>query len=199
MNPSIRAGVVSALSRPADYLLHDIARFTHPDPPPKEAKSGSKSLKSSKTPKSRKTQDDSTNVDTKIETQQEEDTENSLKIIDPDICVLFSRYMEAGKTINAYDWYESFAQGLEVSRERIPIPIAPVKAGKGKSKTKAVDASVDANTNVVEDELWRRETFARFMWSLHELDMLGVLRWSGRGSGKKGAECAGKVVWVAPE
>lgn len=113
----------------------------------------------------------------------QEKAERSQAVIDPDICVLFSRYIEAGKTINVYDWYESFAQGLEISRERIPV-----KAGKGK-KPNAVD----------EDEQWRRETFGRFMWTLHELDMLGMLRWFGRGSGKKGAECAGKVVWVIPE
>jgi hypothetical protein len=175
--------------------LHDITRFTQPDPSPKENKPDPRSLKSSKTSKFRKTQDDSSNADTHTNTKEQEDAENSLKVIDPDICVLFSRYMEAGKTINVYDWYESFAQGLEASRERIPA--APEKAGKGKAKSKS--KTVDTDAKAVDEEVWRRETFARFMWSLHELDMLGMLRWSGRGSGKKGAECAGKVVWVTPE
>ncbi|KAG8754582.1 hypothetical protein FRC14_004934 [Serendipita sp. 396] len=31
---------------------------------------------------------------------------------DPDISILFSRYANAGRTINLYDWFESFAQGL---------------------------------------------------------------------------------------
>lgn len=99
-------------------------------------------------------------------------------VLDPDICILFDRYINAGKTINTYDWFESFAQGLDAAR--------PPKKGKANKYT------------AQEDEAWRRETYGRFMWAIHELDMLGFLRWSGRGTGKKGAECAGKVVWVAP-
>ncbi|KAG8769177.1 hypothetical protein FRB91_004292 [Serendipita sp. 411] len=49
------------------------------------------------------------------------------------------------------------------------------------------------------EETRKREYYARFMWSLHEMDMLGLVRWSGRGAGKKGAECVGKTVWITPE
>ena len=103
----------------------------------------------------------------------------SSNVMDPDICIIFDRYVNAGKTINVYDWFESFAQGLESSRL--------AKKGKVSKQT------------AKEDETWRRETYGRFMWSLHELDMLGFLRWTGRGTGKKGAECVGKSVWVIPD
>ena len=102
-------------------------------------------------------------------------------ITNPDICILFARYADAGRTINVYDWFESFVQGLEAIRSQS-------KASHGRLKGENEDS----------EEEWRREAYARFMWALHEMDMLGLLRWSGRGTGKKGAECTGKVVWVTP-
>lgn len=109
-------------------------------------------------------------------------------VVDPDICVLFSRYINAGRTINIYDWFESFMQGIENTR--------PKKLDKGKGKGKAKEGKSVATND---EEAWRREAYGRFMWTIHEMDILGLLRWTGRGTGKKGAECAGKVVWVAPD
>lgn len=111
--------------------------------------------------------------------------------MDPDVCVLFRRYVEAGKTINVYDWFETFAQALEGTR---PAKTKKKKKAKG-DKKRSVEEEGEGEG---EEEGWRREVYSRFMWSLHELDMLGFLRWTGRGTGKKGAECAGKVVWVNP-
>jgi hypothetical protein len=130
-------------------LLHDLSRYVKPP-----AKGKSKQIKVSQ-------------------------DIGSSNIMDPDICLIFNGYINAGKTINIYDWFESFAQGLESSR--------PTKKNKVSKQT------------AKEDETWRRETYGRFMWSLHELDMLGFLRWTGRGTGKKGGECAGKSVWINPD
>ncbi|CCA68371.1 hypothetical protein PIIN_02237 [Serendipita indica DSM 11827] len=106
----------------------------------------------------------------------QETTRRGGPVTNPDICILFARYADAGRTINVYDWFESFVQGLEAGRPQ-------------STKSKAEFS----------EEGWRREAYARFMWALHEMDMLGLLRWTGRGTGKKGAECTGKVVWVTPE
>jgi len=116
-------------------------------------------------------------------------------VVDPDICILFSRYANAGRTINVYDWFESFMQGVEATRPRVKKVDKPTGKGKGKGKGKARKEE-DREEG---EEAWRREVYGRFMWAVHEMDMLGVLRWTGRGTGKKGAECAGKVVWVVPE
>jgi origin recognition complex subunit 3 len=117
------------------------------------------------------------------------------RIIDPDICILFSRYMEAGKTINVYDWFESFSQGIDYSH----LNLGPKQRRKSKAKAGSKAAQQEEEEERKREEVQRRDAYGRFMWSLHELDMLGLLRWSGRGTGKKGAECAGKVVWVTPE
>jgi hypothetical protein len=114
-------------------------------------------------------------------------------VVDPDICILFSRYANAGRTINVYDWFESFLQGVEATRPR------KVDPPKGKGKGKGSKSTTIADREERAEEAWRREVYGRFMWAVHEMDMLGLLRWTGRGTGKKGAECAGKVVWVVPE
>ena len=90
--------------------------------------------------------------------------------------------MEAGRTINVYDWFEAFAVSLE---------------GRADDHIQDTDRAdmMDTHDERSKEER-RREVYARFMRSLHELDLLGTLRWSGRGTGKKGAECAAKVVWT---
>ena len=105
-----------------------------------------------------------------------------VRVHDPDTSRLFHLYMEAGRTINVYDWFEAFTVSLE-----------------GEANSRVLDADpTDKMATDVENrkEERRREAYARFMRSLHELDLLGVLRWTGRGTGKKGGECAAKVVWA---
>ncbi|KIM25045.1 hypothetical protein M408DRAFT_329848 [Serendipita vermifera MAFF 305830] len=153
LNPSVRSSVLTSLTHPGEYLLHDLR--------PRKA--------STKSPKKKREQEDTTN-----------------RTADPDICILFSRYINAGRTINVYDWFESFVQGIEATKPRKQEK----RSGKDKGKGKPVGNN---------EEVWRREVYARFMWAVHEMDMLGMLRWSGRGTGKKGAECAGKVVWITPD
>jgi len=98
--------------------------------------------------------------------------EDMVRISDPDTPRLFRLYTQAGRTINVYDWFEAFAVTLE---------------GDPNEDDQDVERSKEER---------RREAYARFMRSLHELDILGMLRWSGRGAGKKGGECAAKVVWA---
>ncbi|PVF98687.1 hypothetical protein CPB86DRAFT_784524 [Serendipita vermifera] len=119
----------------------------------------------------------------------------SRRVIDPDVCILFSRYIEAGKTINVYDWFETFSQGLDYSH----LDPTPKQQRKSKAKPGSKAALKEEEEERKREEAQRRDAYGRFMWSLHELDMLGLLRWTGRGTGKKGAECAGKVVWVTPD
>lgn len=105
------------------------------------------------------------------------------RVHDPDTPRLFHLYTEAGRTINVYDWFEAFS----VSHES--------QANDHIQDTDCAD-KVDTGVDNGKDER-RREVYARFMRSLHELDLLGTLRWSGRGTGKKGGECAAKMVWTA--
>jgi origin recognition complex subunit 3 len=107
--------------------------------------------------------------------------EDMVRVHDPDTPRLFHLYMEAGRTINVYDWFEAFAVSLE-SQANGHI--------QDTERADETDTGVDRSK-----EERRREVYARFMRSLHELDLLGTLRWSGRGTGKKGGECAAKVVW----
>jgi len=105
-----------------------------------------------------------------------------VRVHDPDTPRLFRLYMEAGRTINVYDWFEAFAVSLE---------------GRGNDHIQDTDRADKMDTDIERSkEERRREVYARFMRSLHELDLLGMLRWSGRGTGKKGGECAAKVVWA---
>jgi origin recognition complex subunit 3 len=101
-------------------------------------------------------------------------------VVDPDICTLFSRYANAGRTINVYDWFESFVQGVEATRPR------KVDPPKGKGKGKVQKSTAD------DEEAWRREIYGRFMWAIHEMDMLGLLPrdWE-EGSRVRGKSCVG--------
>lgn len=148
--------------RPVEYLFHDI-----PLSGPHQENSTPSPSKLSRSPSKKKKRGKD-----KVESGVEASTSyapHSFSHMDPDTCILFRRYTEAGKVINLYDWFESFV------------------------------VSVEGERGEMAEEEWRKTVHARFMWSLHELDLLGVLRWTGRGAGKKGEESVGKAVWVAPE
>jgi len=72
----------------------------------------------------------------------------------PDTTLLFMRYLESGKMINLYDWFEAFSSTLQV-----PPP---------------TDADDEAQVER------RREVQARFMRGFHELDYLGLLKGTKR-------------------
>ncbi len=140
--------------KPAEYLLHDV-------PSPEELEQMYPPKKTAKGQKSKSHSAASTREDEELE---------PTGITDPDTCILFRRYTEAGKIINVYDWYQSFVVALEPDKPQD-----------------------------TENTEWEREAYSRFMWALHELDLLGVLRWTGRGAGKKGSETVGKVIWISPD
>lgn len=164
LNPSIQASVLSALIRPAGYLLHDtphahvhaahtsvnqdleMLSLESPSKIDRKGKGKARAFRPATPPR----------------------IPPPVKLSNPDTCILFEGYMKAGKTINLYDWFESFSMTV----------MQGVEGG---------------------EEAAKRQAYARFMRSLHELDMLGFLRWSGRATGKKGGECVAKVVWTIPD
>ncbi|KAG2076245.1 hypothetical protein BDR04DRAFT_1125767 [Suillus decipiens] len=103
----------------------------------------------------------------------------------PDISILFKGYLESGKMINVYDWFESFVVFLEarkrrVGETRIPdgvsgTPRTPSKKGKQKQ---AEDKVIGEDAG--EDEEWLVEVQARFIHALQELDYLGFIKHTGR-------------------
>lgn len=102
----------------------------------------------------------------------------------PDTSILFRRYMDSGRMINVYDWFEAFAGVLDVQREQLQErekakarakPAIPKKGkGKGKVKQKVIQEEEDA------EEKWKMEVQARFMRALQELDFMGFIKHTGR-------------------
>lgn len=116
----------------------------------------------------------------------------------PDTSILFRRYMDAGKMINVYDWFQSFGMALESQRRhhgRLAktdgegLEVAPSRwKGKGIDWLPS-DMDVDRQSegedeSDVEDEedteKWRVEVQARFIRALHELDYMGFIKHTGR-------------------
>jgi origin recognition complex subunit 3 len=111
----------------------------------------------------------------------------------PDTSILFRRYMDSGKMINVYDWFESFAVVLESQKRQAKeksnsngsgasSKATTPRKGKGKGKQKQVDEDmdVDEDEDGEDEEKWKMEVQARFMRSLHELDYLGFIKHTGR-------------------
>jgi origin recognition complex subunit 3 len=117
----------------------------------------------------------------------------------PDTSILFRRYLDSGKTINVYDWFESFAVVLENQRRHLKKQgekggsSSPRKSGsspkKGKGKQRQVDISDDEDVRMDDgggdddeenEEKWKMEIQARFMRALQELDYLGFIKHTGR-------------------
>jgi origin recognition complex subunit 3 len=81
----------------------------------------------------------------------------------PDTSILFRRYLEAGRMINVYDWYESFSQVIESQRSHL----AP---------TESDGHDVDEE----HEEEWKMHVQARFVRALHTLDFVGLVKHTGR-------------------
>lgn len=107
----------------------------------------------------------------------------------PDTAILFRRYVEAGRMINVYDWYEAFAMALETQRRRLRVLKAANDAeraaqkdktnnGKGKGKAPVVEAEDEDDDDA--EEKWKMHVQARFIRALHELDYLGFVKHTGR-------------------
>jgi origin recognition complex subunit 3 len=120
----------------------------------------------------------------------------------PDTSILFHRYLDSGKMINVYDWFESFAVVLESQKRHLkklsksngsdggskaPTPRNGKGKGKGKGKQRQVDEDMDVDEDGdgedeygEDEEKWKMEVQARFIRSLHELDYLGFIKHTGR-------------------
>lgn len=92
----------------------------------------------------------------------------------PDTSILFRRYLDSGKMINVYDWFESFQLVLETQRKKSKKAPSGKARGKGKGKRQAVEDNEEA------EEKWRIEVQARFVRALQELDYLGFIKHTGR-------------------
>ncbi|KZS97008.1 hypothetical protein SISNIDRAFT_493788 [Sistotremastrum niveocremeum HHB9708] len=79
----------------------------------------------------------------------------------PDAAILFERYMESGRMINVYDWFQSFSGTLDAERE-----------AKEAKNERQVAQKTDAE--------WNEEVQGRFLRAMHELDFLGFLKQTGR-------------------
>lgn len=103
----------------------------------------------------------------------------------PDTSILFKRYLDSGKMINVYDWFESFQAVLEAQKDALIKLASPKKSktpkkqsAKAKGKQKQQDGD-DLNVTQTEEE-WRLEVQARFIRALHELDYLGFIKHTKR-------------------
>ncbi|KAK0223959.1 origin recognition complex subunit 3 N-terminus-domain-containing protein [Armillaria fumosa] len=86
----------------------------------------------------------------------------------PDTSILFQRYLDSGKMINVYDWFESFQLVLETQRKETSGP----RKGSPRKRGKTVGGS--------NEEKWKLQVQARFIRALHELDYLGFIKHTGR-------------------
>jgi origin recognition complex subunit 3 len=104
----------------------------------------------------------------------------------PDTSILFRGYLEAGRMINVFDWYQSFAAVLETQREK------ELRAGDRKQaddspcdeaahgRRRGSDEEEMEDGEEMEDEKWGMEVQARFIRGVHELDFMGFLKHTGR-------------------
>lgn len=91
----------------------------------------------------------------------------------PDESVAFLRYLNSGKSVNVYDWFETFFMGLESDAASPPPP--PPRGSKGKGKAKQREEKTEE-----EEEEERQRLQARFLRCFHEFDLLGLLKQTGR-------------------
>ncbi|KAJ4477141.1 origin recognition complex subunit 3 N-terminus-domain-containing protein, partial [Lentinula aciculospora] len=104
----------------------------------------------------------------------------------PDTSILFHRYLESGKMINTYDWFESFNTVVGVQRRE-------AKAIKEKEKVGRRNKAVGRNVSRRKDKEKERGTAprkenehqqllvqSRFVRALHELDFLGFIKHTKR-------------------
>ncbi|KAL0570648.1 Origin recognition complex subunit 3 [Marasmius crinis-equi] len=125
----------------------------------------------------------------------------------PDTSILFHRYLDSGKMINIYDWFESFHVVLETQRNKLKekrmaaalaerkkaqVPDTPSKRRSGKnvngrtpSKRKGKEKERSLSPPPAEDEeedeeKWNMQVHARFIRALHELDYMGFVKHTKR-------------------
>lgn len=103
----------------------------------------------------------------------------------PDTSILFRGYLEAGRMINVFDWYQSFAAVLETQRQQVPetedqAQIGGLVSGEAVHRGSEDEGQMEEDGEEVEDERWGLEVQARFIRGIHELDFMGFLKHTGR-------------------
>lgn len=118
----------------------------------------------------------------------------------PDTSILFQRYLESGKLINVYDWFESFSVVLEAQRCRekkllgsdvnslapdVPRTLSlrhSANSEEQREERSTRDGEGADGPLQVEEQLesWQLEAQARFIRALHELDYIGLIKHTGR-------------------
>ncbi|KAF9451117.1 hypothetical protein P691DRAFT_787904 [Macrolepiota fuliginosa MF-IS2] len=210
INPSTHASLTAGLLRPFDFTLPIPSPLPQSLPPPITT--------DPPPPLSPTVSDLQAQLELKIkinEAAEEEDGRNATAAAAaaaaglhnfPDTSILFRRYLDSGKLINIYDWYESFRAVLDVQREerervrrlrakgkrkekgkekgRRSRTASPTKKGKGKQKAvvdeEIIEGREEDGAGELDDEAWQREVQARFVRALHELDYLGFVKHTGR-------------------
>ncbi|KAH7886383.1 origin recognition complex subunit 3 N-terminus-domain-containing protein [Phlebopus sp. FC_14] len=115
-----------------------------------------------------------------------EGEEDELLLGVPDASILFRGYLESGKMINVYDWFESFKVILEAQKRRVmasglfedAVGIAAHRKGKQR-QMEAVNAHEEEGTEEALEK-WKLEIQAQFIRALHELDYVGLIKHTGR-------------------
>ncbi|KAI0672417.1 hypothetical protein C8Q78DRAFT_1188445 [Trametes maxima] len=115
----------------------------------------------------------------------------------PDTSIAFRRYVEAGRLVNVYDWFESFAVVVEAQRRALRRGArGSGTSGRGGSTDGEVDHDDDRAVDGGEEdaydngegddedeeaeEQWKLAVQARFVRALHELDYMGFVKHTGR-------------------
>ncbi|KAJ3894650.1 origin recognition complex subunit 3 N-terminus-domain-containing protein, partial [Lentinula edodes] len=120
----------------------------------------------------------------------------------PDTSVLFHRYLESGKMINVYDWFESFHTVIGIQRRETNAKeggkkrkgkaangiVSPAKKGKEKARDSDLDGDEEMKDHGEEppdsssdsEERHQLLVQARFIRALHELDFLGFIKHTRR-------------------
>ena len=181
-NPAPRANIVSALLHPQNF------RDTYAQLSSSIVQGRSPAMITGLT-SSRNNQDHRTALQDDLD--EDEDIRTLWEL--PDTSILFRGYVEAGKMVNVYDWFQSFASVLDAQRyqqrmQSSSMPHSPSKNGinGGRAGRGLEDADADAEVEGEdcdedeEDEAWRAEVQARFMRALHELDYMGFIKHTGR-------------------
>jgi origin recognition complex subunit 3 len=102
----------------------------------------------------------------------------------PDTSILFRGYLEAGRMINVFDWYQSFAATLESQRRKVLEAEDLARAGDfpsdGSARHTDDEGCMREGAEYFEDGRWEMEVQARFIRGVHELDFMGFLKHTGR-------------------
>ncbi|KAH6903170.1 origin recognition complex subunit 3 N-terminus-domain-containing protein [Coprinopsis sp. MPI-PUGE-AT-0042] len=119
------------------------------------------------------------NPDDEDEEDGEDEEEGMWKL--PDTSILFKRYLDSGRMINVYDWFESFQAVLEQQKEELSKTSSSAEKRRGKKKAGAKAKGKGKEKQVAEGRReWKLEVQARFMRALHELDYLGFIKHTKR-------------------